>query len=150
METVELFEKDGILRELTIEERDRKFRDDLWALMGRTFDVYPRWLVEEFCDHWTAKNTNGRKMAFEKEKTFDVMRRLKTWKNNSQEWNPNKWKKEELKFKDFFSRAYLRSLDNNQHLLYFKHLETKGYKYHRNRNGGQSHLRDPEGKIIWL
>ena len=59
-------------------------------------------------------------------------------------------KKEELKFKDFFSRAFMRSLSGGQQLAYMKHLETKGYKYTRSKHGGQSHLRCPDGKIEWL
>ena len=107
-------------------------------------------MVEEFCDYWTEYNVNGKKMKFEKEKTFHPMRRLKQWKRNSQQMNPNKWPKEELKFKDFFSRAFMRSLTGDQQKLYIKHLESKGYKYTKSKHGGTSHILTPDGKREWL
>jgi len=35
-----------------------------------------------FISYWTEKNPNGRKMRFEKEKTFDIHKRLARWKRN--------------------------------------------------------------------
>ena len=50
-------------------------------------DKYPRELLVEFYDYWSEKNPNGRKMRFEKEKTFDISRRLKRWNKNQKNWN---------------------------------------------------------------
>lgn len=46
----------------------------------------------DFIEYWTEKNPNGRKMRFEKEKTFDISKRLKRWKRNDEKWNPVKRK----------------------------------------------------------
>ena len=40
------------------------------------------YINEEFCDYWTESKPNGVKMKFEMQKTFDIERRLKTWKRN--------------------------------------------------------------------
>ena len=47
-------------------------------------EQYGKALIREFFDYWTEHNENGKKMRFEKEKTFDISRRLARWsKNNS-------------------------------------------------------------------
>lgn len=52
-------------------------------------EQYGKALIREFFDYWTEHNENGKKMRFEKEKTFDISRRLARWsKNNS---NKNKY-----------------------------------------------------------
>lgn len=51
-------------------------------------EQYGKVLIREFFDYWTEHNENGKKMRFEKEKTFEISRRLARWsKNNS---NKNK------------------------------------------------------------
>jgi len=50
-------------------------------------DKYPREMLKEFLYYWTEKNPRGRKMRYEKEKTFDVGRRLSRWNKNNQKWN---------------------------------------------------------------
>jgi len=37
---------------------------------------------DEFIDYWTECNPNGKKLKFEKQKTFDPVRRLRTWIKN--------------------------------------------------------------------
>lgn len=55
----------------------------------------PKHEIERFIDYWTEKNPRGRKMKFEKEKTFDPNLRLKTWQKNLEEWNKNKEPKQD-------------------------------------------------------
>ena len=43
-------------------------------------------LIDGFIDYWTEKNTNGKKMKFEMQQTFDINRRLKNWKKNADDW----------------------------------------------------------------
>lgn len=50
----------------------------------------PREEIEKFISHWTEKNPKGHKMRFEKEKTFDVKKRLATWTSNYHKWNSYK------------------------------------------------------------
>ncbi len=40
---------------------------------------YGKVMIRHFFDYWTEKNENGTKMRFEKEKTFEVEKRLKRW-----------------------------------------------------------------------
>lgn len=46
-------------------------------------EQYGKALIREFFDYWTEHNENGRKMRFEKEKTFEISRRLARWSKNN-------------------------------------------------------------------
>lgn len=47
-------------------------------------EQYGKTLIREFFDFWTEHNENGKKMKFEKEKTFEISKRLARWsKRNS-------------------------------------------------------------------
>ena len=70
----------------TIEQRELNFYKSLVPFL----DKYSRIMVREFFNYWTEKNQGGRKMRFEKEKTFDLARRLARWANNDKRWNTNK------------------------------------------------------------
>jgi len=41
--------------------------------------TYGEPMLEEFIDYWTEMLPNGKKQRWEKEKVFDILRRLKTW-----------------------------------------------------------------------
>ena len=58
------------------------FAEALWLHL----DKYNEEMLNEFYDYWTEMNLNGRKMRFEKEKTFDLGRRLARWYQNSKKW----------------------------------------------------------------
>jgi len=47
-------------------------------------------LCSEFIMYWTETNKTETKMRFEMEKTFDIKRRLKRWKDNNEKWNKPK------------------------------------------------------------
>ena len=51
---------------------------------------YSQEMLDEFIGYWTEKNINGKKMRFEKEKTFGLSRRLSTWQRNSLKWDQKK------------------------------------------------------------
>ena len=42
--------------------------------------------LRKFFDYWTEKNENGKKMRFEKDKVFDIKRRLATWASRDKEY----------------------------------------------------------------
>lgn len=67
----------------SIEDRKADFKKSLSPFLEK----YGKDLLNEFYKKWTEKNPRGRKMRFEKEKTFDVSLRLETWKKNSEKWN---------------------------------------------------------------
>ena len=72
----------------TLEQRQNQFKE----LLNQYSETYSQELLEEFHDYWTEINLNGRKMRFEKEKTFSLGRRLKTWYKNSLKWDKPKIK----------------------------------------------------------
>lgn len=62
------------------DQREADFRKELDAFR----DKYTHGLVNEFLDYWTEGKI---KMRFEKQKTFDIKRRLATWKKNDKKFN---------------------------------------------------------------
>jgi hypothetical protein len=52
--------------------------------------TYSQSLLNEFYGYWSEHGEKDTKMRFEKEKSFDIERRLKTWKRNAEKFNkPN-------------------------------------------------------------
>lgn len=66
---------------LTIDERAKIFMDKV----AEYRDEYPKEMLRAFYDYWTEKNEGARKMRFEKEKVFEIKRRLVTWKSNERQ-----------------------------------------------------------------
>lgn len=62
----------------SIEERKSEF----YKLLSTHVSVYGKEMVREFYDHWTEHGPRDKKMKFEKEKSFDPVKRLATWKRN--------------------------------------------------------------------
>ena len=44
---------------------------------------YTKSMIEEFTSYWTEHGEKDRKMRFEKQPSFDISRRLKTWARNT-------------------------------------------------------------------
>lgn len=64
----------------TLEVRKHAFGEKLIPYI----EQYGKTLIREFFDFWTEHNENGKKMRFEKEKTFEISKRLARWsKRNS-------------------------------------------------------------------
>jgi hypothetical protein len=70
-----------------IEERKLKFADALKPFL----DEYGRDMLNDFYFYWTEHGENDKKLRFEKEKTFGIEQRLRTWYNR----NPKQYQKEE-------------------------------------------------------
>jgi hypothetical protein len=62
----------------TIEDREQQF----YELVKPFVAEFGKDICNSFYLYWTETKPNGKKMAFEMKKTFDVKRRLTTWKNN--------------------------------------------------------------------
>lgn len=60
-------------------EREQAFREQA----DKFVPEYGRKMIDAFCDYWT--EFGGKKMRFEKEKTWELKRRLQTWKRNDDE-----------------------------------------------------------------
>jgi len=66
-----------------IEERKTEFKNSLRPFISISYDKI---LMTEFFEYWSEHGDNDKKMRFEKEKSFSVERRLKTWKIKSVEF----------------------------------------------------------------
>ena len=62
-----------------IEERKSKF----YASLSLFVDEYPKKMLREFYDYWTEHGDKDKKLRFEKEKTFGIEQRLRTWYNRN-------------------------------------------------------------------
>jgi len=71
----------------SIEERKLKFANSLSSFL----ETYGRDLLNDFYFYWTEHGTNDKKLRFEKEKTFGIEQRLRTWFNR----NPTQYQKNE-------------------------------------------------------
>jgi hypothetical protein len=63
----------------SIEERKSKFYDSLLIYVNE----YPKKMLREFYDYWTEHGDKDKKLRFEKEKTFGIEQRLRTWYNRN-------------------------------------------------------------------
>ena len=67
-------------------EQELKDRKLAFGMQLKPFnETYPRPMLAEFYDYWTEVKEGGRKMRFEKEKTFEIAKRLTRWKRNDDE-----------------------------------------------------------------
>lgn len=64
------------LSQKTLEER----RKDFYEALRPFTEKYGANLIDEFYNHWAQVNEGGTKMHWEKQKTFEIARRLATWK----------------------------------------------------------------------
>lgn len=78
-ELIEMFE----LSESTLEERKSEFVDTLKPYL----EEYGRELLNEFYFYWSATAVNGRKMKFEKERSWSLESRLRNWAKNSKKFS---------------------------------------------------------------
>lgn len=82
-------------------ERADKFECDVYE------HKYPIPVLDAFVNYWCEGESNpkARKLRFEKQKTFDIKRRLATWAKNDKEFNkPKNQKKEDEQLKRFKER----------------------------------------------
>lgn len=68
----------------TIEEREESFRLSLTEFV----EEFSKETVRAFFNYWSEKNPKGLKMRFEMEKTFEIKKRLTTWKNKESQFAP--------------------------------------------------------------
>lgn len=64
------------LSQKTLDER----RKDFYEALRPFTEKYGENLIDEFYNHWAQVNEGGTKMHWEKQKTFEIARRLATWK----------------------------------------------------------------------
>nr|DAG24979.1 MAG TPA: Transcriptional regulator, MarR/EmrR family, emrR, transcriptional regulator, DNA-binding [Caudoviricetes sp.] len=65
-------------------EQELKERKLAFGMQLKPFSgTYPRPMLVEFYNYWTEVKEGGRKMRFEKEKTFEIAKRLARWSKNN-------------------------------------------------------------------
>jgi len=72
----------------SIEERKNKFYD----LLSNYLSEFPKEMVRDFFNYWSEHGINDKKMRFEKEKTFGINQRLRTWHSR----NPDQYSKTQI------------------------------------------------------
>src|SRR5690606_4393147 len=79
---------DGLFKDLSdaigleLEPLEKRRADFIESLRPYV-DTVGREEINKFFKYWSEVSTRGRKMRFEKEKTFEILRRLETWMRNS-------------------------------------------------------------------
>lgn len=87
----------------TIDYQQAIFLADLMDFLKKNdpnHEINPQWLVQEFVDHWCQVCANGKDILWERERMRKLRKgvkasiggALKTWRNNSKSWHPNKWR----------------------------------------------------------
>ena len=69
--------KDKVIE--SIEERKSKF----YAALSIYVNEYPKKMLRDFYDYWSEHGEKDKKLRFEKEKTFGIEQRLRTWYNRN-------------------------------------------------------------------
>ena len=64
-----------------IKQRKTEFK----KLLVKYKEIYVLEMMKDFFEYWTEHSPNDKKMRFEKQTSFDIGRRLKTWLKNSKE-----------------------------------------------------------------
>lgn len=75
-------------------ELNKKKKEEEFKTKVLSFSNYDLKLLEDFFRYWSEKDQRG-KMRFEKEKVFEVSKRLVTWHKNSIKFNDNGKKDEQ-------------------------------------------------------
>lgn len=83
-------------------DRENDFKNEV-LFFEKNFD---KDIIDNFINYWTEKNKKGDEMRFEKEKFFDIKKRLNTFKLNSEKWKKEKSsaKKEKNTWEDSISK----------------------------------------------
>ena len=78
--------KDEAVASTPIDVRKKDFYDSLVPFVEK----YTKEIIRSFFDYWTEMNKSKTKMRFEQQKTWELEKRLATWKRNEEKWNPQK------------------------------------------------------------
>lgn len=64
----------------TIKEREIEFYNELVPYI----EIYGKDMIRAFYNYWSQKNKDGKKMLWEKQRAFEISKRLVTWSHNEQ------------------------------------------------------------------
>jgi len=77
---------DNVNKNINIDERKNKFYDAI----AKYVDEYPKQMLRDFFNYWTEHGEKDKKLRFEKQTTFGIEQRLRTWYNK----NPDQYKQQ--------------------------------------------------------
>jgi hypothetical protein len=77
-------ENNNTIRELN----DRKLT--FYKSLAQFVKQYPKEMLRDFYEYWSEHGDKDKKMRFEKEKSFGIERRLKTWEKNQTKFGTQK------------------------------------------------------------
>lgn len=100
------------------EERKVRFYEDIVEIVGGDYDIYPKDQLKRFFEYWSESGSRDRKMKFEKQKSFDVKLRLKTWLEKNEEWKKDK--NNDMRGLSFAEQDRLRTQENLRKIREFK------------------------------
>lgn len=66
-----------------VEQRKTRFKQELSLYVSK----YGASMITDFYEYWSEMNKGGTKMKFEKEKTWELSKRLKRWSDNNKKYN---------------------------------------------------------------
>ena len=62
-----------------------KRKTEFKKLLDQQQNSYPKQLIQDFYEYWTEHGIKDKKMRYEKQTSFDINRRLKTWLKRSKD-----------------------------------------------------------------
>lgn len=69
-----------------VEQRRIRFKQELSLFVSK----YGASMITDFYEYWSEMNKGGTKMRFEKEKTWELSKRLKRWADNNKKYDRSK------------------------------------------------------------
>jgi len=71
------------------EERRERVKTEFKNSLLPFLDKYGKEMLKAFFDYWSEHGPNDAKMRFEKEKSYDISKRLATWAKRERAFNPS-------------------------------------------------------------
>ena len=82
-------------------KKDLEVRKNTFATSVHNFKEFPEKMRKDFISYWVELNHSKTKMRFQMQKTFEIKRRLTTWKNNKFNSNGKSGKSTFMSDKDY-------------------------------------------------
>lgn len=114
---------------VNITDRIEKFKTQITLFFRTNRQMYSKDMYVDFFEYWSEHGDSDKKFRKEKETSFCLGRRLKTWERNSKEFS-----KKNNKMPNEWNKRYANNLDPQQYQSYCKHLYSLGFRENRANN----------------
>lgn len=109
---------------VNIQDKVQRFKDQLTEFWKKDKKLYSKEMYVDFFEYWSEHGDSDRRFRKEKETSFCLSRRLKTWERNSKEFG-----KKNNKMPSEWSKSYENTLKTGQELqAYWKYLRANGWE----------------------